>query len=167
MNNEKLKLFGIPLVGALVIYFVGYFTVEHLRHRKGPWQVRFFATNNRPAIRVDQPFLEISNIVILFDGETLPTNFTATNITFVEPRDIPFKTPYGRTIFEDLTFLPGTVTFDFNGHGVELIPRTLNLNGKEHPWRSGEIITLRPDEKSHPITPEEYKERMKVLKDKS
>lgn len=167
MRDTKLKLFGIPLVGALMIYFIGYFTIEHLRHRKGPWKVEFMTTSGTPAVRITQPFLGISNVVIALDAEPVPAGFTNSVMTFAQPRDTPFPVPCGRVIFEDLTFLPGTVTFDFNGHGVEMFPRTLILNRKEHAWKSGDFITLKPAEKTHPITPAEYKERMNALKGKS
>ena len=163
-RSEKLKLIGIPLVGALVVYFGGYLTVEHLRHRKGPWEVAFTVTNAAPAIRINQPHLGISNVVLVLAGEPVGSNFINSTMTYVDPLNTPFPVPHGRVIFEDLTFLPGTVTFDFNGHGVELLPRTLILNGKEHAWTAGTNITLTAAEKKHPLTPAEFKERMKALK---
>ena len=35
-----------------------------------------------------------------------------------------------------VTVLPGTVTLEFAGHEVELLPRTLYLNRRPHPWQS-------------------------------
>lgn len=163
-SNEKLKLFGIPFVAALVIYFGGYYAVEHQRHRKGPWRVDFMVTNGFPAIVVQQPHLGLSNIVVVIENETPVAGFTNATVAMTEPRNLPYPVPHGRVIYEDLTFLPGTVTFDLSGHGIELLPRTLILNGREHAWRSGETITLKPEEKIHPITPEEYKARVKALK---
>ena len=55
--------------------------------------------------------------------------------------------PFGRVKFEDLTYLPGTVTFDFFGHEIELIPRTLYINRKPRPWQSNAIISLTPADK--------------------
>jgi hypothetical protein len=163
-RSEKLKLIGIPLVGALVIYFGGYFTVEHLRHRKGSWQVEFFATNRTPAVRIDQPHLGISNVVLILEQEASAPSFTNSTWSFVDPSNTPYPVPHGRVIFEDLTFLPGTVTFDFNGHGVELLPRTLIVNGREHAWQSGATLSLQPADKKHPVTPAEYQERLKASK---
>ncbi len=161
-NPKNLILF--PLVGAVVLYFGGYFGVEHLRHRKGSWEVDFFTTNQAPAIRITQPHLGISNVVIVLADEPLASDFTSSAMTFVDPRNTPYPAPFGRVIFEDLTFLPGTVTFDFNGHGVELIPRMLILNKRQLDWRSDQTLTLTAGEKSHPITPAEYKERTKALR---
>lgn len=165
IRDEKFKLIGIPLVGALIIYFGGYYGLEHLRHRRGPWQVEFTITNGMPELVINQPFLEITNVTLRLDGEPLPAGLTNSTVYFADPLDTPFPTPEGRVIFEDLTFLPGTVTFDLDGHGVELLPRTLIVNGREHAWKSGDVITLEPGEKTHPITPEEYKKRLQVLKE--
>jgi hypothetical protein len=164
IRPQNLKLIGIPLAGALIIYFAGYFGIEHLRHRKGPWTVEFLAIDGAPAIRVTQPYLGISNVVIRLEGETVPPSFTNQVMTFSEPRDTPFPVPHGRVIFEDLTFLPGTVTFDLEGHGVELVPRTLVYKRQEHTWQSDQTIGLKPEDKTHPITPAEYEQRVKGLK---
>lgn len=166
-RNDKFKLIGFPLVGALVLYFGGYFAVEFLRHRKGSWEVEFITTNDGPAIRIAQPHLGISNVVVVLEGEAISPGFTNSAMTFVDPRNTPYPVPHGRVIFEDLTFLPGTVTFDFHGHGVELIPRMLILNQRQLDWTSGVTLTLPPGEKTHPITPAEYKERMKALRKRS
>jgi hypothetical protein len=58
------------------------------------------------------------------------------------PRECPIDMPFGSCIFMDLTFLPGTLTFRLFGHEVEFLPRTMILDHEEHPWRSGEIISL-------------------------
>jgi hypothetical protein len=50
-------------------------------------------------------------------------------------------------IYEDLTFLPGVVTFDLFGHEVELLPRALIANKKQVPWKSGVTIDLWPTNK--------------------
>jgi hypothetical protein len=62
--------------------------------------------------------------------------------------DIPEKpVPFGSVKFEDLTYLPGTVTLDLFGHEIELIPRTLFINREERPWQSNVVITLSPSDK--------------------
>jgi len=162
ISKERMRFLAIPLVGAMVLYFGGYFGVEYLRHRKGSWTVEFITANDAPAIRIAQPHLGISNVVVVLEGEPSATGFTNSAMTFVDPRNTPYPVPHGRVIFEDLTFLPGTVTFDFHGHGVELIPRMLILNQRQLDWTSGVTLTLTPAEKTHPITPAEYKERMKA-----
>ena len=49
----------------------------------------------------------------------------------------PFAVPFGQVLFTDLTYLPGTVSFEVFGHEVELLPRTLIVDRQEVPWKSG------------------------------
>ena len=131
-----------PVLGglllALAIYIGGFALDQHLRTRRGPWEVRFTREpSGAPAIVVNQPKLRVANLKIVFAGETM-TNAPGT-VVF----DFPQKSvPFGKVKFEDLTYLPGTVTFDFFGHEIELLPRTLYINRKAHPWNSNEAITL-------------------------
>jgi hypothetical protein len=46
-------------------------------------------------------------------------------------------------IFQDPTFLPGTVTIRLFGHVVEFLPRVLTIDKKEYPWQSGAVIEVR------------------------
>ncbi len=136
-----------PVLGglllALAIYIGGFAVDQHLRTRRGPWVVSFTtAPSGAPAILVNQPELKIANLKIVFAGET-GTPAPAT-VVF----DFPEKpVPFGKVKFEDLTYLPGTVTFYFFGHEVELLPRALYINRKARPWQSNETITLTPADK--------------------
>ena len=127
---------------ALVLYIGGFALDQHLRTRRGPWRVTFtHETNGSPAIVVDQPELGITNVKIVFPGES------ATNISATVAFDVPQKPAlFGSVKFEDLTYLPGTVTFDFFGHEVEIIPRTLYLNRRPRPWASNTTLFLRPED---------------------
>jgi hypothetical protein len=51
--------------------------------------------------------------------------------------------PFGELLYQDPTFLPGTVTMRLFGHVVELLPRVLTVDKKEYPWQSGAVIQLR------------------------
>jgi hypothetical protein len=133
----------VGLLLALAIYAGGFALDQHLRTRRGPWEVTF--TNEptgAPAIIVNHRNLNVANLRIVFLGETV-TNGHGLVVFDVPQRPVPF----GRVKFEDLTYLPGTVTFDFFGHEIELLPRTLYINRKAHPWRSNEDITLSTTEK--------------------
>jgi hypothetical protein len=130
-------IFGALLL-AVAIYASGFAFDQHLRTRRGPWQVEFIReSSGDPAIIVNQPKLNITDLKIVFAGETV-TNSTTTVLFDVPQKPVPF----GKVKFEDLTYLPGTVTFEFFGHEIELIPRTLYINRKRRPWKSGETITL-------------------------
>ena len=45
-------------------------------------------------------------------------------------------------IFQDPTFLPGTVTLRQFGHEIELLPRVLIIDKKEIPWRAGKTVEV-------------------------
>jgi hypothetical protein len=135
----------IAFVLALGIYGIFFSCDQALRKRKGPWEVRFHTNSaGYAAITVNQPVLRITNVQIIFLNETATA---AGQVNFDSPQQ---KIPFGTTKFEDLTYLPGSVAFDFFGHEVELLPRTLYLNKKEHPWQSGAVHELTPSEKLPP-----------------
>lgn len=127
----------------LLLYVAAFQGVEHLRARKGPWQVTFERdAQGVPAIVIGQSRLGVSRFQIRFPEESA----TATNLPAVlvlgEPRQPPFDAPFGRVIYEDLTFLPGAATFDLFGHEIELLPRALLVNRREHPWQAEASLTL-------------------------
>lgn len=130
-----------PIV--LVLYLTVFYGCEHWRTRKGPWEVTF-TTNalGQAALHATQRTLNISNVQILFVGESV-TNAAQTVVFDQVLRPVPF----GKVIFEDLTVLPGVVTFDLFGHEIELLPRVLIVNKKEIPWQSGASIVLTPTNK--------------------
>lgn len=130
---------------ALGMYGVIFMLDQGVRTRKGPWEVRFGMNGAGFAmITVDQPRVGVTNVQVVFVGET------ATNggrLVFSKPQQ---AVPFGKVKFEDLTYLPGSVAFDFFGHEVELLPRTLYLNKKEHAWKSGAVFELKAEEKLPP-----------------
>ncbi len=116
-----------------------------LRKRKGPWFVDFQTnTAGNATLTINQPALRITNVQVVFLNETA---HSTGRVAFDRPQQ---TVPFGRTKFEDLTYLPGSVAFDFFGHELELLPRTLYLNKKEHPWKPNEVIELTPAEKLPP-----------------
>jgi len=136
----------IGFVLAVVIY-AGFFAGDQaFRRRKGGWEVEFHTNaSGHAAITVNQSALQVANVQIVFGGET------ATNgggrVVFDKPRQ---AIPFGKTKFEDLTYLPGSVAFDFFGHEVELLPRTLYLNKKEQAWQPNAVHELKGTEKLPP-----------------
>ena len=138
---------GKPLLiafGAALLFYVGFYSLDaHLRVRKGPWQVTFTSDGtNAPSIRINEPKLGIANVKIVFAGETTPA------LTNTVVFDTPAKsTPFGERIYDDLMILPGAVTFNLFGHGVELLPRTLIVNTRQVAWQSDTMIELKPSEK--------------------
>ena len=121
------------------VYFTGFNWIEHRRHFKGGWEVTFTQENGTPCLVVDQKTLQISGCKIRFPGGMV-TNLTLPQTVVF---DAPDKTvPFGKILFSDLTFLPGTVTIMLFGHTVELIPRVLAIDGKEHAWSSNSSLDL-------------------------
>jgi hypothetical protein len=173
MKREGMaKHFILAFLLALAGYAFFYQTIEHRRTRKGPWQVTF-ARNaaGDPAIIIAQPKLAITNVQISFTVEPLPdTNASSavasdharpespitnhlppiTTLFFAQPLPVPYDVPFGKCVFMDTTFLPGTVTFDLFGHEIELLPRALIIDRQEHSWQSGASITL-PRAPSAPV----------------
>jgi len=146
ISAKSMVVFSLIL---LLLYLGGFYGLEHWRHRKGPWEVTFASDSmGNPAIVVYQPRLEVSALEIVFLGENLSQSNFSQRVFFDRPLQ---PVPFGKVIYEDLTFLPGVVTFDFFGHEVELLPRTLIINKKEIPWKSDSIVELPLEAK--PATP--------------
>jgi hypothetical protein len=140
---------GKPLIiaslSAAVLYFATFYVIEHFRNVKGPWQVAFRSdAQGQPAIDVSHEKLNISHVSFVFVGERIDQTNTSSTVFFDSPKT---NIPFGKVLFLDTTFLPGTVTFSLFGHEIELLPRTLVVNLKELPWKSEMTIQLSEDEK--------------------
>ncbi|HTD87271.1 MAG TPA: hypothetical protein VK850_11905 [Candidatus Binatia bacterium] len=130
-------------VAVLLTYLAVFNGIEWLRHHKGPWRVAF-ETNSYPLVRVSQSYLNVS-AVIEFPDEKASSSGT---VAFDKPKK---QLPSGKLIYEDLTFLPGVVTFDLFGHEIELLPRVLIVNKKEIPWDHADHLQVWATNK--PTTP--------------
>jgi hypothetical protein len=143
-SENPLKHFALAFVIALVGYWIVYHAIEYRRNRKGPWSVTFTnAPAGAPAILVNQPALRLTNVQINFLEGAATTNMSA-SLSFSQPREVPYDVPFGKCVFMDTTFLPGTVTFQLFGHEIELLPRVLIIDHSEYPWHSNTNIALRP-----------------------
>ena len=148
MQSGILKNVALVFLASLALYVVAYGCDSHLRLRHGPWQVTFTAeTNGAPAILIRQPKLGVEEFKIIFAGEQLPASFRSRTVVFDSPALTP---PFGQWVFDDLMWLPGTVTLNLFGHGVQLLPRTLTVDVKEHPWQPRVTLTVTPEEKRPP-----------------
>ncbi len=135
----------IALVLALGCYALFYRSIENRRVRKGPWEVIFTNTApDTPAIIINQPALAITNMRVSFPAQSPATANAATTLVFNQAQPVPFNVPFGRCVFLDTTFLPGTVTLQLFGHEIELLPRVLIVDRQEHPWLVNGQITLHP-----------------------
>lgn len=135
---QFILLFGFVLVGYALVF--GW--IERRRVVKGPWEVTFTAEAGHAQLVINQPTLNIRDLLIIFPDVVAPSN-TVERVTFTKARATPYPVPFGQCVFQDLVFLPGTVTLQMFGHEIQLLPRTLTLDKSEHSWRSGETIELR------------------------
>ena len=150
-SNISWRFLGGLFAVTLVIYFAGFYGMEHLRDRKGPWQVNFDATaTHGPTMTIHQLGLGIDGFRVVF--EDAGTNgLTSGELAFDDPgrnkqpmdrtpessqelKQRAFEVPFGECIYQDLMFLPGVVTMNLLGHEIELMPRTLVIDKKEIPW---------------------------------
>jgi hypothetical protein len=142
MKSDNLfRHFAIPFGIAVLVYIIFYAGIEHRRTRKGPWEVTF--TNDAsgaPALLITQSNLGVTHLQITFPGETNRAETPSLNLS--QPREVPYDIPFGKCVFMDTTFQPGTIVFDMFGHEIQLIPRVLTIDKKEIPWQSGKTIAV-------------------------
>jgi len=127
---------------ALISYASLYGWIEHRRVIKGPWVVTFASASGVPVLLVNQATLGITNLEIVFPGAPAATNAPQI-VAFSQARPWPYAVPFGRCVFMDTTFLPGTIAFEIFGHEIQILPRVLTIDKMERPWRSGETIELK------------------------
>lgn len=131
------------LVGlvTLIGYAAVFAWVENNRRKNGPWEITFTRLDNSPALLVNHAKLGLTNITIVFLDAIAPANLPAT-IRFEHGRVAPFDLPFGKCVFLDTLFLPGTVTVKVFGHEIQAMPRTMTIDHIEHAWLPGEKILL-------------------------
>jgi hypothetical protein len=133
------KSVALLFIAVLLFYLGAFYGCEYMRVRKGPWEVQFNNNAAGPSIVVHQPKLGISGVKIVFHDEQASATGLSDRVAFNRPL---MTTPFGKVIYEDLTFLPGVVTFDLFGHEIELLPRVLIVNKREVPWVSNSTVEL-------------------------
>jgi hypothetical protein len=140
-NREKLvQHLAIAFILALVLYWSAFSIIEHLRIRKGGWQVTFKTDDKAvPSISVSQPALGLADIRLVFPHDRGGQTNLASTIVFDQPIT---NVPFGKVIYLDTTFLPGAIVFGLFGHQIQLVPRVLVLDGKEVPWQNGTEFRL-------------------------
>ena len=105
-------------------------------------------------IVVNQPRLGLTNVTLVFPGESGAAVTNSDRVEFRVPKQTPFRVSFAECVFEDLTFLPGTVTLQACKHEIELLPRTLVIDQKENDWKSGAVINIVTDKsKTSPAAP--------------
>lgn len=139
-SDGLLKHLAISAVIAVVFYAAVFGWIEHRRTFKGPWLVEFRSDSaGVPAIVVSQKYFQISE-TIRFPGQTVGSSNLSRAVVFGPPPapDLPF----GNLVFQDPTFLPGTVTLSLFGHQVEIFPRAFSIDKKEYRWETGAAVEV-------------------------
>ena len=141
--KHALICFGL----AAVVYAVVFTFVEGRRTRLGPWVVTFHDQSGTVnAVRIDQSALGLTNITILLAASPAEGRSTNHMITFDQPQSVPFVVPGGQCVFLDLLFQPGTVVLEVEEHQIQMLPRTLAIDGKEVAWLANSVHDLRPQD---------------------
>lgn len=96
-------------------------------------------TNGTPAmvIRQDRLAAEARTVVFNEDAAQVLGALQPETMRFNQARPVPFSVPFGRCIFLDTTFMPGTIVFEVFGHTVELMPKALIIDNQPREWNSG------------------------------
>jgi hypothetical protein len=141
MKSERLpKILLVGFVSALATYILAFSYIQYRRTFRGPWHVVFLSDyKGTPGLLVEQPKLKISERIMFTDQKVSESN-TVHAFVF----DDPAKTnaPFGKIVFQDLTFLPGTVTLELFGHEIELLPRVLIIDKQEHAWKTEDVVSV-------------------------
>src|SRR3974390_600383 len=99
-SDGALKHFVLAFLLALVCYALFYYSIEHRRTRKGPWEVTF--TNNlagAPVLVVNQHRLAITNYQITFADQSVPSTNAMGTLLFSQPQPVPYPVPFGKCVF--------------------------------------------------------------------
>lgn len=142
-SSSVLKQVLLVFLAAVALYALSYSWIEQRRTRNGPWEVSFARADSGAArITINQPALGITNVQIDLVGATVASTNENLTLRFADARPVPFAVPLGQCVFQDTTFLPGTVVLSLFGHEVQLIPRVLTVDGQEYDWKSSMLLSL-------------------------
>ncbi|HRI15163.1 MAG TPA: hypothetical protein PLX89_19380 [Verrucomicrobiota bacterium] len=149
MNDEgarAAKGFVGLFFATLFLYITFYGGCMACRRKGGPWAItQDKLSDGTPILKIEHHRLLSNGPVILrFPGETAPARFTNHPFLRIYTQPNTNALPYGPVVFLDTTFLPGNVTLDVFGHLVEIIPRTLYVDGHDVGWNPGTNIVLSP-----------------------
>lgn len=147
LNDDGMKAakgFVALFFATLFLYITVYGGCMAYQRRGGPWAVtQDKLADGTPLLKIEHHVLLAGGPVTLtFPGETAPARFTNAPYLriFSQPNTNIF--PYGPVVFLDTTVLPGSVAMDVFGHLVEMVPRTLLVDGHEVGWTPGTNIVV-------------------------
>ena len=139
-----LKRFGFAFGLVLLCYVLIYGCDRHLRFKNGPWELHFSReSDSTPRLVINQAALGITNVTLRLEGEIV--RLDPILVQFQDSEAV--KIPYGKVLGFYRSYFPGMIRLDLFGHEVEIRQRALILNFDEREWQSGEVISLKPEQK--------------------
>lgn len=142
-RSEGIRLFATAGAIALVGYVGLFFLIEKRRPSGGPWEATFVSEQpGKGAVIINQHRLGITNFRVELALTSAPSATLPQTLRFESAKAVPFNLPFGRCVFLDTTFLPGTVTMQIDGNELELLPRKLVANHRAYPWAAGGRLDL-------------------------
>ncbi|MBM3878695.1 MAG: hypothetical protein FJ387_03100 [Verrucomicrobia bacterium] len=138
MKSEGiLRHLAVVALASVLFYVGGFWGVQTWRERQGPWEVTFSAdAAGNPTVEINQARLGIRQVRLVFAGAPARSAQVPKTIRFTDP-EARVRIPFGSVVFLDTTVLPGTVTLTLFGHEIELLPRVLIVDKREHAWTAG------------------------------
>jgi hypothetical protein len=136
MNRDRLSHhLLIAFLMALVLYVAGFWFIESRRVAESPWVVGFQTNaDGQVVIDIRQKSLGLGPVEIRIETTRSGGAVARQEVVFDTPRPVPFAVPEGQCIFQDATFLPGTVALEIAGVAIQLIPRALTIGTNEFAW---------------------------------
>lgn len=125
----------------LLVYGIVFSWVENKRRKHGPWEITFTQVDNSPALLVNHAELGLTNITIVFAEASAPAHLPQT-VRFEHGQVAPLDLPFGKCVFLDTLFQPGTVACEIFGHEIQILPRTMTINRVDYPWATTQKILL-------------------------
>jgi hypothetical protein len=146
MNRDRLsRHLLIAFLLSLALYVVGYWFIEGRRVAHTPWVVIFQSnTNGDVEIEIREETLGIGPTKIHITSTNSAPAIARQQIVFDTPKPVPFPVPGGECIFQDTTFLPGTVVLDVIGVKIQLLPRVLTVESNEFAWKTNGVLMVSP-----------------------
>jgi hypothetical protein len=142
IKKNVFQLAGLFLA-VLIFYVAAWKGMNHLRTRNGPWVMEFSVTTNSTAsVRITNHKLKVEGATLVFTNIPAMGGMDST-ATFT---NVAVKPAFGKFFYQDLTFLPGILTFDFFGHLVEIRPSALVIDTNLIPWSPKPDLLLEASE---------------------
>jgi len=128
---------------ALGLYIFSYWFIESRRVADGPWRVTFQTNaSGQTELIVRQDSLGLGPVHIRIEIASPNPPSTPHELVFDTARPVPFEVPGGQCLFQDPTFLPGTVALEISGIQLQMLPRVLTIGTNEFPWKPDVTIVV-------------------------